>query len=346
MKTVTHLLLCCILLSACATAQVTFKEPEGNISRIAFGSCASQNKPQPILTTATQDQPDLFIFLGDNIYGDTEKMKKLEKKYHKLGRKDEFQALNEATTILATWDDHDYGVNDGGLEYPKKVESKEVFMKFWDEPEDGFRRTHEGIYTSYLYGETGKRTQIILLDTRTFRTNLLPAETSDHRNDYRPNPDPNATLLGQQQWEWLEQELQVPAEVRIIGSSTQFGIEYNGYEAWANFPLEQERMFDLIKSTQANGVIFITGDVHYGELSIQQPTDMYPIHDVTSSGITQTWSHVEANSFRLGEAFRENNYGLIIIDWEANTPTVRMTVRDVLGNEQIQHEIPLDSLRF
>jgi len=59
--------------------------------------------------------------------------------------------------------------------------------------------------------------------------------------------------LGETQWDWLEKQLSIPAGLRIIASSSQFGIIFNGYEAWANFPHEQKRFLDLIKKTHANG---------------------------------------------------------------------------------------------
>jgi hypothetical protein len=73
---------------------------------------------------------------------------------------------------IATWDDHDYGVNDGGKEYPKKEESKKIFLDFFKEPDTSSRWKHKGIYTSYYYGEAGKKLQVIVLDCRTFRDRL------------------------------------------------------------------------------------------------------------------------------------------------------------------------------
>lgn len=75
-----------------------------------------------------QKQNDLFVYLGDNIYGDTEDMNVLLAKYGKLSCKTEFQNLLNSCKVIATWDDHDYGVNDGGVEYPMKVESKNIFL--------------------------------------------------------------------------------------------------------------------------------------------------------------------------------------------------------------------------
>jgi alkaline phosphatase D len=65
-------------------------------------------------------------------------------------------------------------------------------------------------------------------------------------------------------------------DIRLIGSSTQFSISYNGYEAWANVPHERQRMLDLIKTTKANGVLFMSGDVHYAEISKIANPGAYP----------------------------------------------------------------------
>ena len=214
----------------------------------------------------------------------------------------------------SVWDDHDYGLNDIGKNYPFKEESKQIFLDFWGVSEDsdvalGLRSTAV-IAGDPLASDCGCCSSA----ARNFRDDLLPAVDPElHRNDYRPNPDPSVTLLGDAQWAWLEQQLLQPAEVRVIATSTQFGVAYNGYEAWANFPAEQERLVALIRETQAEGVVFISGDVHYGELSRLQPEAMYPLYDLTSSGITQTWPEFEPNANRIGEAESTNNFGWLAV---------------------------------
>lgn len=315
-------------------------------TRIAFGSCSHEGKKQPILNKVVERNPDLFIYLGDNIYGDTRDMGLLQKKYDKLARKKEFQNLCNNAYILATWDDHDYGENDAGRHYPKKRESKEIFLNFWGEPAESYRWKHEGIYTSHLFQDNGHTLQIILLDTRTFRDKLLP-RIKGWKNDYRPNSKGDSTFLGARQWAWLEEEFKKPAELRIIASSNQFAHEYNGWESWTNVPRERERMLTLIKKTKASGVMFISGDVHWGEMSVLQTEDMYPITDVTSSGLTQTWPNTEPNSNRMGDVVRENNFGLIEIDWEdAPEPEVTLQLINLEGESKVKEVITLSAISF
>jgi len=315
------------------------------IHKIAFGSCGHQDKPQPILRHVISHSPDLFIYLGDNIYGDTRNMEKLQNKYDRLGKKEEFRQLSESTQVLAIWDDHDFGENDAGRHYPFKEASKEIFLDFWNEPDTSLRRTHTGIYHSLTFGPSNQRVQVILLDTRTFRDNLVVHDKDPlYKNDYKPNPSPDSTLLGQEQWNWLEKTLQVPAAIRIIATSIQFSHEYNGYESWTNVPFEREKFTELIKSTGAKGIIFISGDVHWGEISKLNVPGQYPIYDVTSSGITQTWNAPMPNKNRIGDVVMENNFGLIEINWKEPI-TISMQIIDIDNNLRVKHQIEINNLQ-
>jgi alkaline phosphatase D len=322
-------------------------------TRIAFGSCGYQDQAQPVLTLAASYKPDAFIFLGDNIYGDTDDMDTLRAKYSRWQRQTHYQNLKNSTQIFATWDDHDYGRNDSGREYPYKAISKDIFMKAFGIGAQSAMRTREGIYDSHILEQGRHRIQIILLDVRTFRSSdvdytpgaKLPRDQYFYTPDYAIQTHPDSTMLGEAQWKWLEGELRKPADLRLICSGTQFGIEFNGYEAWANFPHEQRRMFDLIRTTRAEGALFLTGDVHYGEISRQSVDGLYPIYDVTSSGITSTWDFSTCNMHRIEGPVMENHFGLLTIDWQ-RSPRVHMRIIDHTDNERILYTIPLTSLKF
>lgn len=321
--------------------------------KIAFGSCGWEGHPQPIFYEVVKHNPDLFIFLGDNIYGDTHSLDTLEVKYNRLASKASYQNLKENVNIIATWDDHDYGWNDAGRHYPEKAESKEIFLDFFDEPKDSERRKREGIYCSYEHDLNGKKIQIILLDTRTFRDNLLINKDTINEDrryfyhlDYTPHTTSDSTFLGEQQWTWLDNELQKDADVRIIGTSTQFGIEYNGYEAWVNFPHEQKRFLDLIKKNKANGVFFISGDVHYAEISKMEVPDLYPIYDVTSSGLSSTWHFATPNVNRIEGPIMDNHFGLLTIDLQNKNPNIKSEIWDIRGNQRVEYTIPIEEISF
>ncbi|MCG8326037.1 MAG: alkaline phosphatase family protein [Chitinophagales bacterium] len=349
MKQTTLFLLLALLISwACNSEQASTTETvQTSTLRIAFGSCAHEDQDQPLLNIASGLAPDLFIYLGDNIYGDTRNMDTLRAKYNKLGAKPEFQNLSNQTKILSVWDDHDFGENDAGRHYPFKEASKEIFMDFWKVPANSDRRQHEGIYGVEYFENGGKKIQVVLLDTRTFRDDLIhrtPEDSIIHKNDYIPNQNQDSTFLGETQWQWLEQQFLTPADIRIIASSNQFSHEYNGWESWTNVPHEQQKMISLIKKTKANGVIFISGDVHWGEISKMPVEASYPIYDVTSSGITQTWDIIEPNKNRVGPAIAQNNIGLIEITTKDSISTIELAIVDSTAQKVAKHLFPLKDI--
>ncbi|RAW01873.1 alkaline phosphatase D family protein [Pseudochryseolinea flava] len=340
-----------VIIGSCSPKETSVTS-KTTVTTIAFGSCGDQRRPQPILEQVAEMKPDLFIYLGDNIYSDTEVMDTLRKNYGILGRKPEFQKLKAATPILATWDDHDFGMNDSGRHYKFKEESKQIFMQFFGVM-DSTMLEHDGIYFSRLIEEGNHRIQIIFPDMRTFRDKLLPYDDShkgdarfDYELDYAIYKTADSTMLGEKQWKWIEEQLKVPADLRIIATSTQFGITHNGYEAWANFPHEQKRMIDLIKNTKANGVVFISGDVHYAEISKLTAPGVYPLYDVTASGITSTWEFATPNDNRIDGPVMENHFGVIAVDWKESDPIVHFKIFDVEKKERIHREIRLNDLKF
>jgi len=319
--------------------------------KVAFGSCGKQHHDLPIFDEVVKQNPDAFIFLGDNIYGDTDDMDVLRNKYRQLGEKPSYQNLKENTEILAVWDDHDYGRNDAGKEYPHKEASKEIFLEFFEEPKDSDRYKHEGIYHS-VYKKVGDKVlQIILIDNRTFRDGLLKTTAEERRSkrsfyklDYSPHTDPSKTFLGEQQWVWLEEELNKPADFRILASGSQFSIQYNGYEAWANFPHEQQRMIDLIKKTRAEQLVVISGDVHYAEISKLTPEGSYPIYDITSSGLSSKWNFATPNNKRIEGPIMENHFGLLSINFSKSE--VMAEIWDIRGNQRVEYIIPFHEISF
>ncbi len=340
-----------------AFAQVPLPAQDTTLTRIAFGSCAKENKSQPIWDAVNATQPELFVFLGDNVYLDTRDPEVMAEKYQRLAKQSGFQKLQSKTPLVAIWDDHDYGENDAGAEYPMKDASRKAFLEFWNEPSDSPRWSRDGIYTAYAFGPPGRRVQIILPDLRWNRTPILidprwGDEASYERwakdqvsagqevpGPYVRNPSPTATQLGEKQWQWLEARLREPADLRIIGSSLQVLADFPGWEGWINFPHDQQRLIGLIRETGARNVVFISGDTHYGELSKLDVNVPYPLYDLTSSGLTEVWKVPVPNSLRQGGIFRQANFGMIEIDWSLRT--VDLSLRDKVGDPLLSHQLPI-----
>lgn len=312
-----------------------------NITRIAFGSCGDQDKLQPIWSPILADAPDLFIMLGDNVYADTDDPAQLQAAYNSLGNIPGFRRLRESTPVLATWDDHDYGQNDIGRDYVSKEASRKIMLDFFGEPLNSPRRTRaDGIYTSYVFGESDKRVQVILLDLRWNRGELMPlsdaaqlaAREAQQMGPYEANLRSDAQLLGEAQWVWLEEQLQVDADIRLIGSSIQLLADFTGWETWANFPQERQRFFTLLERHQQEPVVIISGDVHWSDYSEIRASGMaWPLVELTSSGLTEEWKAISPNRHRVGEAFAVANYGVIDIDWSAQVPAVSLQIKDQTG---------------
>ena len=322
---------------------------EPSVQRIAFGSCLGQDGVQPIWKHVLAQRPDAFVFLGDNVYADTVDPVELRAAYAKLAAQPGFEALKKSTRVLATWDDHDYGQNDAGGDYPLKEESKQIFLDFFGVPRESPRRSRDGVYHAEVIGPPGRRVQIILLDTRYNRSPLVwQADASDKVDGgrYLRNTDPAATVLGAKQWAWLEEQLRVPAQVRIIGSSIQVVDEDTTGETWTNFPLERKRLFNLL--WRATGSLFISGDRHFAELSMMASEAGYPTYDLTSSSLN--WSeHMfrmpERNRHRVSVLNRGDNFGLIEIDWNRRDPLLRFKIIDGEGEVMIHHKVELSVLR-
>ncbi len=313
------------------------------LSRIAFGSCADQKQPQPIWDAILAYRPELFIFAGDNVYGDSNRddVVVMRKAYEKAGQIPGYTRLRETVPHLAIWDDHDYGKNDGGSEFPHKAAAKDEFLRFWKVSASDVRRTREGLYESRLYGPPGRRVQIVLLDLRWFRSPLMITDQrgAPGKQRYLPDPDPAKTMLGAAQWTWLAGELRKPAELRLIVSSTQVLAEGHGFERWGNLPLERQKLFDTIRASGARGVVFLSGDRHIGALYRETPAGLYPLHEVTSSGLNRAFRTAkEPGPNRLGDLYAEHNFGVIEIDWPGRKVT--LALRDEGG--AVQRSVTLD----
>lgn len=323
------------------------QEQQQPVARVLLGSCVKQDQPTPIFKTILARQGELFLFLGDNIYADTTDMDVMRAKYAKLKADPGFAQLLESCPVLAVWDDHDYGANDAGAEYPKREQSQQIFVDFWGDPEDSPRRRRRGVYDAKIVGPEGKRLQVILLDTRYFRGLL---KTGERRvgGPYVPTDDTSITMLGEAQWQWLEDQLRKPAEVRIIASGIQVVSEDAGHETWSNLPHERQRLFDLIAQTKASGVLLTSGDRHWAELSVQSDAVAYPLYDLTSSSLNQPHPRgtPTQNRYRaVPVTYHHENFGEIFIRWDQADPRIDLSVLDIDGNVRLEKSLKLSQLR-
>ncbi len=313
-----------IFLSACLNKSISVNPNEiknYNQIRIGFGSCLKQDKAMPIFDAIKKDNLDLFLMIGDNVYGDSEKEDLEELKLAYKNQKQNFEMMNLDFPFQAIWDDHDYGMNDAGVDYPYKKQSKELFLSFWNVPFDDIRRTREGLYFDLMYKINSKNLQILFLDTRTFRDSLMLSDDVGvpGKERYMPNPDSSLTILGTNQWNWLRKKISQKVDFRIIVSSIQFLPIGHGWESWNNFPHERKKLIKMIDKADLNQILFISGDRHRGGIYKLKTDKDKVISEVTSSSLNASFPNKEEyGPLRIGETFIEENYGLIYFDSENN----------------------------
>jgi alkaline phosphatase D len=339
--------------------------PELAITTLGFGSCQHEDRPVPIWETINAAHCDAFVLLGDNIYADTSDPAVFRKKYALMAAQSDFAKFRQTTPLFATWDDHDFGINDGGADFPGAATAQKEFCEFFEVPLTSPLRTTPGVYDCVTLGPAGKRIQLVLLDTRRFRSPLRKDPANPKVTV--PNTDPGATILGEGQWAWFERRLREPAEIRVVVSSIQLIANEHGSEKWDNFPNERVRFLELLHSTQAKGVVVISGDRHMAELSALTPADgaPYPLYDLTTSGlnlpippqpapndIKETKPKAVApkkpqpNRYRLHERpYTSSNFGLMRVTWDGPHPSLRLEVRGLEDQVVLSRDIPFSELR-
>ncbi|MDB9907520.1 alkaline phosphatase family protein [Gammaproteobacteria bacterium] len=296
--------------------------------KYGLGSCLDQDLEQPIWAAIEKQNIDGFIFLGDNVYGDQESgdLDRLKKAYKK--QKTQIPSwLTKNKKILAIWDDHDFGKNDGGGNYRNKEEAQILFLDFWKIPKQDPRTARKGIYFEDIQVIEGKSVQIIGLDTRYFRSEL-----KGRRNGYLPNKDPLASVLGTEQWKWLDKTLENSkadkADIVIILSSIQILATNHPYEKWSNFTADRKKLLmklDDISKTKT--VVLISGDRH--RAGLYQKGSLV---EITASALNKGSSRpTETDPLLIGKTYPEINFG--ILDIQPSKNIITLSIKDKDGME-------------
>lgn len=312
------------------------------LTRIAVGSCSEETRGLPIFAAVAAARPDLFLYIGDNVYGDPRpgdpafgdpKLPTLRQAYADLNLNAHFSAFNMSTPMLAVWDDHDYGMNDAGAEFAGRETAERLFETYWGPAAVG--TDHPGVYGARTFGPEGRRVQIIMLDTRFFRTPLKKGEPDARgRRPYVAQTDAGSTLLGEAQWAWLAAELRKPAEVRLLVSSIQVLSDTHPYESWDKMPGEQRRLYDTIRASGAKGVVLVSGDRHVAAMYRRTGLTTYPLNEMTTSSLNLDFvrSDAEQASAQIGKVYTPVNFGLVEIDWTGRK--LSLSVRGLDGAPQ------------
>ena len=271
--------------------------------KFGLGSCLDQDYPQPIWNSIEKEELDYFIFLGDNVYGDSPigNLRKMKRAYDK--QKKVLPSFLNDLEVYAIWDDHDYGLNDGGSDYKNKIDAEKLFLDFWEISQNDPRHKREGIYFSTEKIFFDKKFKLIFLDTRFFRSKLL-----GEKGGYISNTNDNATILGKNQWLWLENELNTEFDFLIIFSSIQIIPMDHPYEKWSNFPKDRSKLLGMLDKHRGKTILF-SGDRHRSGMYKKDG-----IFEITASSLNKPGSLFnETDKFLIGETYPEENYALFEI---------------------------------
>ena len=285
--------------------------------KIGLGSCLDQDYPQPIWQSIKKEDLNYFIFLGDNVYGDTRygSLRKMKSAYDK--QKKVLPDFLNNISILSIWDDHDFGINDGGADYRFKRRAQELYIDFWEITKDDDRSNREGIYFSKNEIFFNKKFKFIFLDTRFFRSKL-----KGKKSNYIENIEPDATILGNAQWTWLENELKSDFDFLFVFSSIQIIAKDHRFEKWSNFPNERAKLFELLDQFNDKTILF-SGDRHRAGIYRKNG-----IIEVTSSSMNKPGSSFnETDSYLIGKTYPQENYGVL----EILENTIHIKIKDIKG---------------
>ncbi|MBU2996508.1 alkaline phosphatase family protein [Cellulophaga baltica] len=340
MKLITPILFLLFVIAACKSVErnldVQQQIVEESDFTIAFGSCNKAEFSNVLWDDILKTSPDVWIWGGDIVYADTDNMTKLKEAYATQNNVEGYKVLKSSVPVIGTWDDHDYGVNDGGVEFKAKKGSQQQFLDFMGVSKTSTRRQQEGVYAVHDYDTPKGSVKILVLDTRYFRTALTKDTETNKRN--KPNVYGEGTVLGEVQWEWLENELNTSkADFNILVSSIQVLSYEHGFETWGNFPHEVDKLKKMIASSKAKGVAIISGDRHISEFSKTNIESVsYPLIDFTSSGLTHVYADFtsEENKYRVGEVVPVISFGTLSFDFEVNKITYKIVGdnSEVLGS--------------
>ena len=286
--------------------------------KIGLGSCLDQDYPQPIWQSIKKEDLNYFIFLGDNVYGDTRygSLRKMKSAYDK--QKKVLPDFLNNISIFSIWDDHDFGINDGGADYRFKRRAQELYLDFWEITKDDDRSNREGIYFSKNEIFFDKKFKFIFLDTRFFRSKL-----KGKKSNYIENIEPDATILGNAQWTWLENELKSDFDFLFVFSSIQIIAKDHRFEKWSNFPNERAKLFELLEQFNDKTILF-SGDRHRAGIYRKNG-----IIEVTSSSMNKPGSSFsETDSYLIGKTYPQENYGVL----EILENTIHIKIKDIKGN--------------
>ncbi|MCB0384458.1 MAG: alkaline phosphatase family protein [Bdellovibrionales bacterium] len=280
------------------------------VRHFIFASCNRQHNAQPLWRDIIAQQPQFFLWGGDNVYVNSRDPEVMKKEYQVLLDNPDYQTLRRQTPIIGTWDDHDYGEDNGGIDFPMKDFSQSLFLDFIDEPLHTPRRSQKGVYTAYTMGPPHQQIKVILLDTRFHKTSSFATD---------------ADILGEEQWTWLEGQLAGSTAKAhfLVSSFSVLSPRLIGGEQWVDWGNSYDRLTRLVETYQPSGLIILTGDRHFAGILQKQFPNGVTYYELMASGLTHVAKPIIRpilrNLYGKENVVFERNFGSIQLDWNASS---------------------------
>ncbi len=240
---------------------------------------------------------DQLYLMGDTPYIDTSNLTTIRQKHRDFLGLSSLAVLGRHTSIVGTWDDHDFGVNNSnGASFASgKPNTRKGFVEY--RAHDQYGTGFEGVYNKVDHGPM----EVFLLDPRWF------SQTA-------PSPvDPSQkTCFGSAQWDWLLTSLRNSKATFKVLSMGQIWQDKKNSETDDMFTYwyERDALLNMIRDENIPGVVLLGGDIHVSRYLIHPQRTGYDIHDfITSPAHTRTipslnvyhpsleWSLVQGNQF-------------------------------------------------
>lgn len=294
--------------------------------RVAFGSCARiQSDPlQPVWLVMEDWRPDLLLWLGDNIYGDSLDVEMLANEYRRQRFVASYQTIGRSVPQLAIWDDHDFGLDGYDRTSPVKDQSLSIFKNYWANPAYGLAET-PGVFFAHAHGGV----DFFFLDGRY------------HRSPSTDDDGPDKTMLGAGQFDWLCGQLsRSTAPFKIISCGTGWSGQQGAHgDSWSGYLTERDRLFDFMRDEAVTGVILLSGDTHFPQVTCIPRSEQggYDLYNLVSSALAQQVEFELSAPIdirrRLGSdklirnpVFGVNNFGVLDFDLTIEDPELRFNI--------------------
>ena len=288
--------------------------------RFALISCMNDRYPgrQGAMWRAVeQSNPDFVFFVGDACYADqrSEGGEGGTWKRHLETRRllDVFR-WQRLKPILATWDDHDFGVNNGDGTFNLKFATKQLFEAMFGSAVTGARSLGPGV--SSVVEIAGQR--FFFMDDRTER-----------------NLDALSGHWGSTQEEWFFSKLHESEKPAWVMNGSQFFGGPWSKEAFNSRHADQlNRVLERLKKASAP-VAFASGDVHFSEVIRLEPELIgYETYELTSSSIHS----ISIPGFhRIYRNPRRENatswYNFMIVESKSESASLQAKVRCLGAND-------------